>query len=878
MKRKTLYKYVIFGFIAGFILSLLGTIFEDYKHNITVILALSSLHQFIAPFVLGCISALFAYIFWNRKTNQSKALNIYAQNLHSLLEINTALVSTIDLELVLQIIIDESTQLTNLDTGAIYLHENEKLYLGATTPTLPPEFPATLRYDLLANHPNIQKSLRLSQPVIIEDTSLAVLSEAEKAVVKIRGLRSIIYIPLIIENRAVGTLILGTTNNLRVFSEQEINMYQLFSGQAALTIENARLYKKSIQVTNELRQQNEEFLILNEELNERNLRIQKINSDLQLAKDKAEANELLIQKQFQDLLASEKELANTRILMQAAFDQSPIPMVVISYPDFSFKIINKATEDFLLVSAANYINKRPIDIEREWQEYTMDGKPIESVAELPLPLTMQGITTKNKEMIIERHDGSRVVELASSSPIYGTNGELIAGLLVMVDLTEHKAAEERLKENERILRLKNDEYEALNEELRQTNEELYFANEKAEESKVLIQQQYQDLQATEEEIRAANEELMATTDALVDSNKELQIAVRKAEESEIRFKSLFQNMNNSASLYEVVLNRKGIPIDYRFLDVNEYYEKSLGLKAFDLIGKTLLEVFPATEPLWLDAFKKVVTTSKPTILESYSKEMDMYFELIVYVPQKGKMAMIGTNITERKRNEIELIKAKEKAEESDQLKTAFLENISHEVRTPMNAILGFSELLLKQGLANEKRKQFTDVLQKATHQLLTVVDNTITLAHIQTKQVHIYRMEFCPAVLLTNIFDEYNHKKQLIGKSHIELIVKKPESSELQINNDFTRINQIFNILLDNAFKFTENGSIEIGYTLEANKINYYVKDTGIGIPPEKQQIIFKSFAQADKNIRQFIVINSELNTGTEIIFSLPFVEEIKQL
>jgi len=217
----------------------------------------------------------------------------------------------------------------------------------------------------------------------------------------------------------------------------------------------------------------------------------------------------------------------------------------------------------------------------------------------------------------------------------------------------------------------------------------------------------------------------------------------------------------------------------------------------------------------------------------------------------------------------------------------------------MNAILGFSELLLKQGLANEKRKQFTDVLQKATHQLLTVVDNTITLAHIQTKQVHIYRMEFCPAVLLTNIFDEYNHKKQLIGKSHIELIVKKPESSELQINNDFTRINQIFNILLDNAFKFTENGSIEIGYTLEANKINYYVKDTGIGIPPEKQQIIFKSFAQADKNIRQLfgglgvglsiamglvkilegnIVINSELNTGTEIIFSLPFVEEIKQL
>ncbi len=266
----------------------------------------------------------------------------------------------------------------------------------------------------------------------------------------------------------------------------------------------------------------------------------------------------------------------------------------------------------------------------------------------------------------------------------------------------------------------------------------------------------------------------------------------------------------------------------------------------------------------------------------------------------GEQANIASafDTTKHKQAEEDLIKAKEKAEESDKLKTAFLENISHEIRTPMNSILGFSKLLLKLSLAEEMRDQFTDNLHNSTYQLLKAVDNAITLAQIETNQLQINKMDFCPTTLLSKLFKEYNSNKHRIEKSHIGLVLNTPEFADFRMYNDYTRIDQIFNILLDNAFKFTEKGAIEFGYNIADTKINFYVKDTGIGIPHHEQKIIFKSFTQADKNIRQLfgglgvglaivlglikllegeVIVNSQVNVGTEIIFSLPLLQELSQ-
>jgi PAS domain S-box-containing protein len=215
----------------------------------------------------------------------------------------------------------------------------------------------------------------------------------------------------------------------------------------------------------------------------------------------------------------EKELSYAQILMQAAFDQSPVPMVVAAYPDFAFKIINKATEDFLLLKASDYLNKKPVEVDWNWQEYLPDGTPVTSITELPLPLALQGITTINKEMTIERHDGSKVVELASAAPIYGKNGELLAGILAMVDITDRKKTEKVLLESEIKLKEQNEEYLSLNEELKEANLQLQSAKLKAEESDNL---KTAFLQNISHEIRTPMNAIMGFSELLVNqyNNKE----------------------------------------------------------------------------------------------------------------------------------------------------------------------------------------------------------------------------------------------------------------------------------------------------------------------------------------------------------------------
>ncbi|MCX6699448.1 MAG: PAS domain-containing protein [Methanomicrobiales archaeon] len=126
--------------------------------------------------------------------------------------------------------------------------------------------------------------------------------------------------------------------------------------------------------------------------------------------------------------------------------------------------------------------------------------------------------------------------------------------------------------------------------------------------------------------------------------------IRQAEEalreSEVRFRSLFQNMDSLFSLYKVVLDKNGIPCDYRFLELNPSYEKFIGMRSSELIGRTLLEVFPLTESYWTDKFKEVYNTGIPSHFENYSKELDTYIELSIYSPQKGQIALISSDITE----------------------------------------------------------------------------------------------------------------------------------------------------------------------------------------------------------------------------------------
>jgi PAS domain S-box-containing protein len=209
------------------------------------------------------------------------------------------------------------------------------------------------------------------------------------------------------------------------------------------------------------------------------------------------------------------------------------------------------------------------------------------------------------------------------------------------------------------------------------------------------------------------------------------------------------------------------------------------------------------------------------------------------------------DITERKLAEIELVAAKVKAEESDRLKTAFLHNITHEIRTPMNAIMGFSGLINDPNLLPEKRINYTDIIIKSSNQLLSIITDIVSIATIEAGQEKVNEKEINLNQVFKFIYEQF--AANALNKG-LELSYKTNLSDEeALIRTDETKLTQILTNLIGNAIKFTDEGYIDFGYTLLENELEFYVKDSGIGIHPELHSEIFQRFRQVEQSVtRQF--------------------------
>ncbi len=214
----------------------------------------------------------------------------------------------------------------------------------------------------------------------------------------------------------------------------------------------------------------------------------------------------------------------------------------------------------------------------------------------------------------------------------------------------------------------------------------------------------------------------------------------------------------------------------------------------------------------------------------------------------------------RQTNE-ELYYAKEKAEESDKLKSSFLLNMSHEVRTPMNSINGFSQLLNSPNLTDEKRKYFTSFIINSSKQLQNIVDDILTISALETKQEIVRNELVCVNTLMTELNQIFKIQAQ---DKQISLVVKQPlTDKQAEVYTDKAKLKQIFSNLIGNAIKFTHRGFVEFGYTMvethgrastppetqniaSLQEIQFYVKDTGIGIKPEMHSLIFNRFVQVE--------------------------------
>ena len=282
--------------------------------------------------------------------------------------------------------------------------------------------------------------------------------------------------------------------------------------------------------------------------------------------------------------------------------------------------------------------------------------------------------------------------------------------------------------------------------------------------------------------------------------------------------------------------------------------------------------------------------------QNKKKNGELFWETAVIsaiIDKNGVIAnfvAVKEDITEKKTYLAELIAAKEKAEESDHLKSAFLANISHEIRTPMNGILGFSELLKEPHLSGEEMAEYIDLIQSSGHRMLNLINELIDISRIDARETS---MEISDTPLNKLLQDTYAFfKPNALSKGLRLTYTTGLSDSECLIKTDSGKLNQILINLVNNALKFTTKGSIDFGYTKKDDNLEFYVIDTGIGIPVDMQNKVFDRFRQVDNTLTRgyegaglglsitqaFVImlggtirVESIDGTGTTFSFTLPY-------
>lgn len=376
---------------------------------------------------------------------------------------------------------------------------------------------------------------------------------------------------------------------------------------------------------------------------------------------------------------------------------------------------------------------------------------------------------------------------------------------------------------------------------------------------------------------------------------ELKIAEETVRQKDIQFRKLSSNVSDL---------------------IFQFKRKPDGSYCVPIASEGIKNIFGCTPEDVLDDFSPISRVIYPEDAESvirdieYSAKHLTYFtcEFRVQIPGKpiqwiyskstpeklpdGSIVWYGFNadISERFLSQRELIKAKEKAEENNRLKTAFLANLSHEIRTPLNSILGFAEMLNEPDISHEEIKEYASFIDKGGKRMLNIINDLIDISKIESGLVEIFISKFN---LNEQIDDIYGFFKLEAEQKKIKIsLIKGLPDSESVIHSDKDKVNAVLINLVKNALKFSHEGIIEICYEKKEDFLEFSVKDSGIGIQPDHQDIIFDRFRQANETItKNFegsglglsiskayiellngkIWVESEFGKGSKFCFTIPY-------
>jgi len=323
-------------------------------------------------------------------------------------------------------------------------------------------------------------------------------------------------------------------------------------------------------------------------------------------------------------------------------------------------------------------------------------------------------------------------------------------------------------------------------------------------------------------------------------------------------KVVSEQLTKSEDRLNVTLTSAGIGLwDYDLVEENVYLsdtfvdEWGINSESFNEEVSTVLDLIHPSDR------KRVVFEIELAITQE--SNFDVEFRIIknnvmVWMNAKGRcvfdksgraIRLSGTclNITKKKKNVIELQKAMKQAESASHLKSAFLANMSHEIRTPLGVISGFNDLLLAEDISLAEKKQYSTIVKKTTEQLITIINDILDLSKVESGQFVTENIKFSISELVKDIIKAFSVKAEQKG---LKLDFYISENTKDSFISDPTRIKQILFNLVSNSIKFTNTGSIDIFVKREGTSLTIAIEDSGIGIPADKVNRLFKPFSQSD--------------------------------